>query len=115
MIESNYQFTVPDASARLMSQWRNSSLDLLKGFLDCRCEITHDLSDFIAVSELYDEYSRWLKRSYHYAEPLAKNDFSRKIRERFTQRVEPREKEMIGGKPVRVLHGICWLETLDTD
>ena len=115
LIESNYQFTVPDASARLMSQWRNSSLDLLKGFLDCRCEITHDLSDFIAVSELYDEYSRWLKRSYHYAEPLAKNDFSRKIRERFTQRVEPREKEMIGGKPVRVLHGICWLETLDTD
>lgn len=115
LIESNYQFTVPDASARLMSQWRNSSLDALKEFLECRCEITNDPSDFIAVGELYDEYCRWLKGSYCYAEPLALRDFSRKIREKFTQRAEPREKERIGDKFVRVLHGICWLEDFCTD
>lgn len=115
LIESNYQFTVPDASARLMSQWRNSSLDLLREFLDCKCEITNDPSDFIAVSKLYDEYLRWLKSSQSYAEPFAINDFSRKIRERFTQCKEPRIKERVGGEYVRVLHGICWLETFDTE
>lgn len=114
LIESNYQFTVPDASAKLMSQWRNSSLDLLKKFLDCRCEITHNQADFIAVGELYDEYCRWLKDFDHYAKPLALRDFGRKIREKFTQCAEPREKEKIEGKYVRVLHGISWLEDLDT-
>lgn len=109
LIESNYQFTVPDASAKLMSQWRNSSLDLLKKFLDCRCEITHNQADFIAVGELYDEYCRWLKDFDHYAKPLALRDFGRKIREKFTQCDEPREKEKIAGKYVRVLHGISWL------
>lgn len=77
LIESNYQFIVPDSSAKLMSQWRNSSLDLLKKFLDCRCEITHNQSDFIAVGELYDEYCRWLKDFDHYAKPLALRDFGR--------------------------------------
>lgn len=114
LIESGYQFTVPDASAKLMSQWRNSSLDLLKKFLDGRCEITHDQSDFIAVGELYDEYCRWLKDFDHYAKPLALRDFGRKIREKFTQCTEPREKEKIEGKYVRVLHGISWREDLDT-
>lgn len=113
LIESNYQFAVPDASAKLMSQWRNSSLDLLKKFLDGRCEITHDQSDFIAVGELYDEYCRWLKDFDHYAKPLVLRGFGRKIREKFTQCTEPREKERIEGKYVRVLHGISWLEDLD--
>lgn len=115
LVESNYQFTVPDASARLMSQWRNSSLDVLKEFLDCRCEITHDLSDFIAVSELYGEYCRWITHSYQYLQPLALRDFSRKIREKFTLCKEPREKEKIGDKYVRALHGICWLKDFDAN
>lgn len=113
LIESNYQFTVPDASARLMCQWRNSSIDQLKEFLDYRCEVTYDLSDFIPVRELYDEYCLWLKQSYSHAEPLAIRDFGRKIRERFTKCAEPREKEKVGDAYVRVLHGICWLEDYD--
>ena len=115
LIESNYRFTVPDSSARLMSQWRNSSLDVLKEFLECRCEITHDPSDFIAVREIYDEYCQWIKDSYEYLQPLALRDFSRKIREKFTQRKEPREKEKIGDEYVRVLHGICRLKDFDAD
>lgn len=115
LIESNYQFTVPDVSARLMCQWRNSSLDILKQFLECKCAVTNDSSDFIPVNELYEEYCRWLKHLHRYTEPLAIRDFSRKIRERFTQCVEPREKEKIADKYVRVLHGICWLEDFDTD
>ncbi len=115
LIESNYQFTVPDAAAKLMCQWRNSRLDNLEEFLECRCEITHNLSDFISVNELYGEYCCWLKHSYCYAEPFAKRDFSRKIREKFTQCAEPREKEKIGDKYVRVLHGICWREDFDAD
>lgn len=115
LIESNYQFTVPESSARLMSQWRNSSLDVLKEFLDCRCEITHDPSDFIAVGELHDEYCRWITYSYPYLQPLALRDFSRKIREKFTQCKEPREKEKIGDGYVRVLHGICWLKNFDAN
>lgn len=115
LIESNYQFTVPDSSARLMSQWRNNGIDVLKEFLDCKCEITHDPSDFIAVGELYDEYRRWITHSYQYLQPLALRDFSRKIREKFTQCKEPREKEKIGDGYVRVLHGICWLRDFDAN
>lgn len=115
LIESNYQFSVPDASERLMCQWRNSSIDRLKEFLNCKCEMTYDLSDFIPVGELHEEYCLWLKRTYSYAEPLAIRDFGRKIREKFTKCAEPREKEKIGDKYVRVLHGICWLEDYDTD
>lgn len=115
LIASNYKFTVPDAAARMMEQWRNSRFDSLKRFLDCTCEITRDPTDFIAVSDLYDEYYRWLQTSYSYAEPFAKNDFSRKIRERFIQCCEPREKEKINGKNARVLHGICWLKDQGID
>lgn len=115
LIESNYQFSVPDASEKLMCQWRNSSIDRLKEFLNCKCEVTYDLSDFIPVGELYEEYCLWLKQSYSYAEPLAIRDFGRKIRENFTKCAEPREKEKVGDKYVRVLHGICWLEDYDTD
>ena len=113
LIGSNYQFTLPDASARLMCQWRNSSLDYLKEFLECRCEVTYDSSDFIPVGELYNEYCRWLEQAYAYAEPLAIRDFGRKVRENFTQCAELREKEKVGGKYVRVFHGICWLEDYD--
>ena len=115
LIESNYQFTVPDASAKLMCQWRNSSIDHLKEFLDCKCEVTYDLSDFIPVGKLHEEYCLWLKQSYSYAEPLAIRDFGRKIREKFTKCAEPREKEKVGDKYARVLHGICWLEDYEAD
>ena len=64
LIESNYHFTVPDAAARLMCQWRNSSFDNLREFMECKCEVTYDPSDFIPVSELYEKYCCCLNQSY---------------------------------------------------
>lgn len=93
-----------------MSQWRNSRLDNLKEFLEQQCVITYDKSDFLAVGELYNAYCEWMKRFYSEVEPFALRDFGRKIRENFIQCMEPREKEKINGKYVRVLHGICWAD-----
>lgn len=107
LVANNYQFIQPASSTKIINAWRRYEHDPVVSFINTKCTITHNSTDFISTADLHALFEIYCSEQGFM--PLLQKTFTARVKERFGLQSSKQRY----GEDMKSLNVICGIKLKD--